>query len=382
MPLKTMEFKFEAENAGPWYDRLEGKEKGKINASVVRLNSAIQNVRVNGLPEQYHKSAENVCKRTNADPSYLTDEAVFALDNMIAHAVEDQNIYGEVMAPVTTPQAGTKWFTKYYKTVQSDVDSVKEWPKPDKNFRNPNLFGVGIESDTVEGMGFSLGYQIPWTEIAESNGSIYSPEYYHALVAAERMGVIIDENGWLGGAGEHMSYDFGLKGLLNHASVQSHTASTLTTYGNIRVAFWNALGNLKLNFQAGEIVGIVSSGFASQMFRNRFGYTDVAEFNALRAEFSGMIPRLYVTDRIIGAVATTSNQVMALAKIGPTQCSRKLVYPLQSKPRMDKMYAEDVNEVLIHGDVLAQYENEVFHVTKAATLTTTSTGHIPNGRLW
>jgi hypothetical protein len=380
MALKT--FQFMAENAGPWYDRLDGEEKAKIEKSVGRLNAQLNHVKRNGLPAEYHGAAKKIADRLNANPSYLTDEAVFALDNVIAMTVEDQNMYGDVVREVTTPQMGTKWYTKSYKLDELDVNSSKTYPHPDTKFRDVVTFGLGVEPEVQEGMGFSIGYTIPWTEIAEASGSIYSPEYYYALKAAERMGVIIDENGFLGGAGQHMYSDFGLKGLINHASIQSFTATTLTTYGNIRLSLWNALGDLKKQYAPGTVKLICSSGYASQMFYNRFGYTDVAEFESIRRELSPYIPEAYVDDRIIGDTPSNSNQVAALVKIGRTLQSHKLVYPLQSKPRMDKMYAEDVSEVLIHGDILAQYGNSPFPVTVASSLSTTDTGFIPNGRLW
>jgi hypothetical protein len=380
MALKT--FQFMSENAGPWYDKLADEEKGKIAKSVSRLNAHLDHVKRNGLPASYHGVGEKMAKRLNANPSYLTDEAVYALDNVIAMTVEDQNMYGDVVREVTTPQAGTKWYTKSYKLDEVDVNSAKQYPHPDTKFRDVVTFGLGVEPEIQEGMGFSIGYTLPWTEIAESAGSIYSPEFYYALKAAERMGVIIDENGFLGGLGQHMYSDFGLRGLINHASIQSFTASNLTTYGNVRLSLWNALGDLKSQYAPGTIKLVCSSGFASQMFYNRFGYTDVAEFVSIRNELAPYIPEAYVDDRIIGATPSNSNQVAALVKIGRTLQSRKLVYPLQSKPRMDKMYQEDVSEVLIHGDILAQYGNSPFPVTVATTLTTTDTGFIPNGRLW
>jgi hypothetical protein len=380
MVVKTIQFM--AENAGPWYDRLPDAEKAIIEKGTNRINRSIEYVRQNGLPAEYHGVADKTADRLNVSHGYLTDEAVFALDNVIAMTVEDQNLYGDVIASVTTPQTGVKWFTKSYKLDEADVNSKKIYPRPDTRFRDPVAFSLGVEPETQEGMGFSISYEIPWTEIAESNGSIYSPEYYYALKAAERMGVIIDENGFLGGAGYDMYSDFGLKGLLNHASIQSFTTSTPTTYGNLRLGLKNGLIDLKKQYAPGVTKLIMSSGIASQMWNNRFGYNDAPEYDSIIRELRPFIQEAYIDDRIIGAVPSTSNQAWYLVKIGPTLQSRKLVYPLQSKPRMDKKYAEDISEVLIHGDVLAQYGQSPFPVTGCTGLTTTDEGHLPNQRLW
>jgi len=379
MALKKINVAYENSN---FYSNLDDKDKALVDKGVSRVNAQIMNVRKNGLPDAYIGKGKQMAERLNANPSYLTDEAVYALDSVIAMTVEDQNMYGEIIAPVTTPQSGVKWYNKSYKLDELDVNNAKTWPHPDKTFKDVVQFGLGVEPEQAEGMGFSIGYEIPWTEIAESGGSIYSPDFFYALKAAERMGVIIDENGFLGGLGEHMYYDFGLKGLLNHASAQTFTTSTLTTYGNLRSGLWNGLGDLKKQYAPGETVLVMSSGIASQLFYNRFTYHDTPEYDSIAKELRPFISRAYVDDRIIGATATNANQKWALIKIGRTLQSRKLVYPLQTKPRMDKTYAEDIKEVLIHGDVLAQYGQSPFPVTVSASLTTTDTGYIPNGRLW
>jgi hypothetical protein len=381
MALKT--FQFMAENADGWYKRLNVEEKQKIETSVNRMNQAVNYVRMNGLPDSYKKAGEKIAKRLNVNPSSITDEAVFAIDNMISRTVEDQAIFPQVMASITTPMNGLKWTSKAYKIDEKDVNSAKQWPKPDKTFREPNMFTIGIEPEGFQGMGFSFGYEIPWTDIAASAGSIYSPDYYYSLIAAERMGIIIDENGWLGGAGEHMGYDFGYKGLINHASIQSFTTSTPSTYGNLRAGLWNALGDLKLNFQAGKVIGVCTSGYASQFFYNRFaGTSDQSEYFNTVQELKNQISEMWIDDRIYGAAASASAQVCALFKVGPTLMTNKVVLPLQSKPMLNKTYGDDIKEALIYGNVFGIYGNSPFPVTVCSTMTTTDTGYLPNGRLW
>jgi hypothetical protein len=382
MTLKT--FQFMAENAGPTYDRLDDKEKAFIEKGVNRANAVLNHLKVHGLPKQYHGAGKRVAERVNANPSYLTDEAIYALDNVIAMTVEDQNMYGDLMSAVTTPQTGgARWQNKSYKLDELDVNNARTYPHPDKTFQDVVSFGLGVEPETVEGTGFSIGYTIPWTEIAESAGSIYSPEFYYALKAAERMGVIIDENGWLGGAGLHMHHDTSVKGLLNQSSIQSFTSTGLTSFGGLRTALQNGLIDLKTQFNDGFIALVMTSGLASQMMNgNRHAYSDDPEVVSIRKAFP-MIQRAYVSDRIqVTAAPTNTTQRWALVKIGRTLQSRKIVYPLQSKPRQDKKYAEDVSEVLIHGDILACYGQSPFPVTVSDTLTTTDAGYIPNGRLW
>jgi hypothetical protein len=377
-------FEFNEENASGWYTHLKPDEKKKLNSAVEMANKYILSARRNGLPTQYIGVAKKLAKRMNADPSGLTDEQIFALDNTIIKTAYDQNIYGKIIGSVRSAQAGNvRWTNKNYK-----LDEDLLYPGLTRDFKNPVLIKLGVEPAQTTGIGMAIGYEISWTQLAEARGGLYSPDFYHSMVASERMGILQDEMGWNGTlAGHNFNGDMGVKGLFNHASVQSGTWSDPTTLWNNKKALENFAGKLKGVYQAGKRILVTTSGLASQLFYNMTTTGNIdTELSLIKKYFNNYFDEWWVSDRLYSAgagtptaVANTTQCAMGII-VGPTLQKHEDIYPMQTKPMANKEYAEDIKEIILYGYNLIQYGVQLHPTVVASAITTTDTGFIKNGR--
>jgi hypothetical protein len=382
MPAQQL-FDFSEECASNWFKVLPKAEKDKFTSFVKKLNSAYNSSRVNGLPKQYIGAAKKIAKRCNADPAKLMDEQIFAMDQQIVKTQYAQNIYGQMVGNITSVLNNPRWIEKYYKI---DEDAI--YPAMDRDFKSIPVFTIGVEPATSTGYGMAMAYEIPWTQLAESRGGLYDPDYYYQMVLAERFGIMQDEIGWNGTAAPHCKVDVGYKGLFNHASVQTYTHSNSSTLWNNWKALLAALSKMKAVYQQGSLNWVLTSGAASDLYyqMTTTGNIDL-EISMFRKYLSELGVKIWVTDRLYSAgvgnttAIANSTQCSMICKLGPTLQKRSIIYPTQTKPMQDKRFASDIKEAMIYGENLVQYGVAVHPVAVDTQFSSTDTGFLPNGRL-
>ena len=370
-------FEFSEQNADPWFKRLPSEEQAKFKSAVNRLNASIQAAAQHGLPQHY----QGISKRLNANPSILTDEQIYAVDQTIVKTLYQQDTFAQIMSNRGITAAANQWEQKIYAL---DEDSV--FPKQGiKSFRNLPLFTLGVEPSMQSGIGTGISYEINWEEIELAQGGLYSPDMYYALVAAERMGIVLDEAGFWGTGSPHglNQGTAAVEGIANHSSIGSFSATGLTTYKGVYTALLNAASYEKNVFQGGSTIVISTSGIASQTLTNVSSY-DHTEYELIRDNIfgRGLIDEWWVTERLYRSTSdpSTSQQAMMVIKLGPTLQKNKIVYPLQTKSMLDKKFTEDIKEALIYGNTFVQYGVQKHPAAIATGLTTSGTGFVKNGR--
>jgi hypothetical protein len=374
-------FNFDIDSADQFYRNLKKEEQVKFQGFVNRLNRIANIGRRNGLPARYRGMAKKIKSRTNASQAMM-DEQYYALDSTIVRTLYSADVFAQMLSGQGVTTSANSWEVKNYRLLEDSI-----MPELDKSFRNPPLITLGLDSNYTQGLGSAISYEIPWTEIAQTRGGIYSPDFYYAMVAAERMGRFLDYLGWHGSASALVSADnAGIKGLVNSAGAAANTfsAATLTTFGNVRTALMNAMAALVNVYQPGKLVLITTRGIATQALINMNAYNNVTELELIKRDLMGpgKIAEWWVSDRIYNSATapTNSQQAMVLCKFGPTLQKNSVVYPLQTKPMLDKKYSEDIKEAILYGNVLTQYNVASWPVATAASLTTTNAGIVQDGR--
>jgi hypothetical protein len=376
-------YEFNPDNADSWFTKLPAKDQQKLFDSITRMNKVSEWVkRANALPAEYHGIAERMTTNVSAS---LTDEQVYALDSQLIKTVYDTDIFAQIMGGAGITKSSNSWMSKNYKVNETNIP----YPALSRDFRDPPVFKLGVEPEGFKGMGCAIAYEIPWTEIAEAKGGVYDPDFYHALVASERMGRTLDGMGWYGGASAYATAgnaDSGIKGILNDASIQTFTGTGLTTRLGLRTALFEACQDLAKVYQPGKQILVTTKGIYEEAVMLLAGYyTEATEFSIIKRDLfdTGIIDEWWVTDKIYNSLSdpSVSQQQMALMKIGPMLQKNQVVYPLQTKPMATKEYPDDIREALLYGNVFCQYGVAVHPVTLSADLTTTGTGISRAGRV-
>ena len=93
---------------------------------------------------------------------------------------------------------------------------------------------------------------------------------------------------------------------------------------------------------------------------------------------SGALAAWYIDNNIEADANAVATQKLMMLKLGPNYIRRYVVYPLQRKARLDKVYSDDLKMAFITGDILVRYDANAI-VTDDSDNTTTSAGLMTNG---
>jgi len=195
----------------------------------------------------------------------------------------------------------------------------------------------------------------------------------------------------LGGLGENTTGRGApnLTGLYNTASKATITPG-LTNDNNMTAGIvdWNDLMIKLLGSTFGNAVFapatnvlFTTSGLAAEMYLND---NAVGETKSLYQRFqekwmmSGAIAAWYIDNNIEKDTNAVATQKLMMVKMGPNYVRRYVVYPLQRKARLDKVYSDDLKMAFITGDILVRYDANAI-VTDDADNTTTLAGLMTNG---
>lgn len=365
---------------------------------VNRANAAYNYVKRYGLPAGYTESFEvyQDFVRQNDNTLPINIEDLYALDMAISQTIWDNDIFSQLGIP-TTVMARPRFELKDY-LVQSE-----EWPRFTRNFNQPVFMRLKESSQFTNGIGLHLGISIGWQEIQESAGGLWDPQSILMQELAAKFGLMKSRRGFLGtscldaqGDDGSDASSFGITGVFNYANAQTFEAGAgadddITSQGDMEVTVRAALTKLKKVYQAGSYVIVSSSGVASEMFLHRDTYQQrldserVKEIMSIITKYArnGSWGGWYVTDQLVAAAETTSNGAMMIMKVAPSLITRKLIYPQQSLPMMNKTYANDIQENHIFADLIqvkkVDTTNNAIPIAIASSITTSTTGFIPNG---
>lgn len=389
---------------------LSDTQRKKFEDSISRMNNDLTWVRQckNAgfdmiTPEIHERSkliAENIFPdqyrfgRSNTEISTQIDEETYVLEREKARVYYENNVMAQVFAPVTSPMGKVKWDLKQY-----GIQKVQDCVKFSRSFSQPKNVQVKISNQRDTGIGLYIGYQIGKMQLAESEGELFDLEYELMLEASTQLGRAVNEHIATGtttiigvpvdddGAGTT-----NFKGFLNNGSNQSFTVGTTTTWGNWIKGFKEALADLKTTVRgnANNIIALMSGGCLSQMQANypTYGKGDYNEWDEVKKRYfdSGIIKECWISDKLTGSTLTTSSQTCILINRDARYMDRKLVLPLQTWSSLSKTYAEDINEVMIVGDIIRHKlrpntTTNAFPVTSSGSLTTTDVGYVEEQRL-
>ena len=343
-----------------------------------------------GIPESYKKHYQLLlkhCKKLNANPAALTIEQLLARDRHFHRTYRN-----------FTPLAGmldrfgsTFFLDQKAWEMKSHTLTDYNFPKFTNDFIHLGSIDVGIEGVKHVGRGWGILEEISFARLDMSRGGIYDPDFWYSFFLAQNMGIFTDERLALGGLGEHTTGKGApnLTGLYNTASKATITPG-VTNDNNMTAGItdWNdlmikLLGSTFGNnvFARATNVLVTTSGLAAEMY---FNDNAVGETKSLYQRFqekwmmSGALAAWYIDNNIEADANAVATQKLMLLKLGPNYIRRYVVYPLQRKARLDKVYSDDLKMAFITGDILVRYDANAI-VTDDADNTTTSAGLMTNG---
>jgi len=387
---------FEAPNLENDLGRLTKEQIEKQQKFAFHANAAADYVRRNGFPSGYIESKkvyDEIFEKNNAATA-INLEDLYALDTAINQTIYDTDVFSQMGLP-SFVMSKPRFMVKDY------LVASKEWPRFTTQYRNPVFIHLDESHQFTNGVGMHLGISIPFTEIVESSGALWSPRAIMMQELAAKFGLQKSRRGFLGDSCLNAYWDDGstatrgITGLFNYGSVQSHNAgdgdAVVTAQGDIEVGIRNAFTNLKKVYQPGKFYVVSTSGFASEMFIHRDSYQQQLD-SVRNKELLSIINKYardgqwggwYVTDQLYnGSIDTTHQQVMVF-KSSPSLIRRLYVYPQQTLPMMNKMYEKDIQENMIFGDILqikkVDTTNNAVPITVDTDCTSTTTGFIPDG---
>lgn len=382
---------------------LSDDKKGRLNKAVTRMNQDLLFMRQNQvqIDKQYYDFARDVVgawadtadwdETRRKNTAITIAEETFVLDREKARTYYEQNVAAQIFAPITRGLNRFKWDIKHYL-----IKKVANVVKQSRSFDNPRFIKLETEGQMDKGMGWYCGYQISRWDLLENQGELFDIQYEHMLEAAAQMGRFANQHILTGSTVQHGGTDdvgeagsgMGLTGFLNHASVQTHTVSTLTTFGNIYKGIKAGLTNLKKAFATPTRIMITSAGIPDQADSNFATYEARNEYDEILKRLVGPgkpVQQWWVTDFITGAAISNSTQKMSIVAMDPRLMSRLIVLPLQTLPSNTKNWRDDISEVMLAGDILRfnnyNTDENVFPVTNAASLTTTGEGILTHSRI-
>ena len=343
-----------------------------------------------GIPENYKKHYQLLlkhCKKLNANPAALTIEQLLARDRHFHRTYRN-----------FTPLAGmldrfgcTFFLDQKAWELKSHLLTDYNYPKFTNDFIHLGNIDVGIEGVKHVGRGWGMMEEISFARLDMARGGIYDPDFWYSFMLAQKMGLFTDERLALGGLGENTTGRGApnLTGLYNTASkdtiVPGDDDDNNMTAG---MADWNdlmikLLGATFSNdvFAPASNVLVTTSGLAAEMY---FNDNAVGETKSLYQRFqekwimSGALDAWYIDNNIEADANAVATQKLMFLKLGPNYIRRYVVYPLQRKARLDKVYSDDLKMAFITGDILVRYDANAI-VTDDADNTTTHAGLMTNG---
>lgn len=349
---KTKFDNYDPESQSKWFNRMPIQEQLKFNAFIEELGNPTTRI-----PEHYKGSFKrmNDLFKLNADPSALTDEQIYLMDQQLVRTYYDANVCARILAPVTTYQPNPRWQSQHYTITGDTFPAFSKGPL--NAFRDPKALALGVEPTITEGIGGSIKWDLPFTLIKQGADGIYNPDFWHSFKAGEVMGKFWNERGYLGTAGEHTSGDTGINGIHNYTGVGTITIAAANAAGNTNTIILQLLSDLATVYEAGNNVIISTAGYATETLTHDSAYTDRSTYEVIKKKFfdSGLVSAWYVdNDMEADANATTTQRIM-MVRIGPGILKREIIYPLQKKPLMNKEYEDDVSYALIIADIIKVY---------------------------
>lgn len=342
------------------------------------------------IPQKYRKHYKLLlqhCKKLNANPTALTIDQILARDRHFHRTYRN-----------FTPLAGM--LDRYGCTFFLDQKAweIKSHTLTDYNsplFTNDflHLGSIDVSPEGVKhvGRGWGMLEEISFATLDMARGGIYDPDFWFSFILAQKMGIFTDERLALGGLGETTTGKGApnLTGLYNTASKATITPGdgddNNMTAG---IADWNDLMIKLLGSTFGNAVYaphtkvlVTTSGLAAEMY---FNDNAVGETKSLYQRFkekwimSGAIDSWYIDNNIEADANAVGTQKLMMLALGPNYIRRYVVYPLQRKARLDKIYSDDLKMAFITGDILVRYDANAI-VTDDADNTTTSVGLMTNG---
>lgn len=386
---------FEGPNAenDAWFGRLSPKDQQAKVEFVSRANMAFDYVKRNGFPESYIDSAKiynDIAKANAAGPINLED--LYALDTAINETVWATDTFSKIGIPTTVMQKPRFEIKDYL--VQSE-----EIPRFTTNFRNPQFMRLKESSQFSNGVGLNIGISIPFTQIVESQGALWSPQAILMQEAAAKFGIYKNRRGWLGTACYNAIADdgntpasWGITGLFNYASNQTFASGiggdeNVQDQGDIEFSLRTAIADLKLVRKPGKIVVVSTGGYASHLFTERDTYTQTLDYdrvkNFKKDSGFGLVDEWWVTEDLYAAAPAAAHQKIMVMKL-TDDIHRHIIYPQQTLPMANKTYEKDIQENMIFADIIQIKKidttyNAIPITINNADCTADGTGFIPEG---
>ena len=366
-----------------WYHRLNEEEKGYFDRMVASLQDPISRV-----PEEYAQHANrfnSIYKRENV-ASQLTQEQLYEIDTVFAQTYYDNNITGQILAPITEVQSAPKWQSKMY-TISGDT-----YPNfTEKDFNDIAWFKLGVDQSFEGGLGQILGYHLPWTLIDEGKEGLYDISTWHALKAGVMMGKNWEERYWYGSAGLHTTGDIGVTGFMNEADITqlygggANDDNDFTAALDIDYTVKRFLGALRAVYEPGEVVIVSTAGVAEELLSHDQATTGLTELEVLWKKYfaTGAVQEWWICNELAQETLSTSKQAFIMFKRSRQTMAREIIYPLQTMPVMDKTFSKDIKEVMLQADIckwrVTAAAIPAIHTTVVVDCTTTNTGFFQNG---
>ena len=379
-----------------WFARLDPEHQGRINRFVDRFNAAFQWTRAFGIPESYSKRLavlrQHPVFRRNLE---IDAESLYALDQATAHAVYEQDVFGQIMS-----SNGLQVFTeKFRRNLKQYKISDLEHPAFTQAFRNPNFTQYSSDSSMWNGVGLQFGIQMSWIEQLEVAGGLWDPLVEIKRVQAERFGRQKNRRGWLGTSCQDNYTDdggaadnWGIKGVMNLSSLQTFEAGTgadddCTSFGDVVDSLRAALADLVKCYFAGPVVLVTTPGIFHQTLIERSTYEETTELDRIKEEFfeTGLIDQWWLSNELKSAAPTTTTQQMLLFVANPAIIAQYITLPTQTFTMLTREYDQDIKENMVFYDIIRDglYDTteNVFGATVAADITVDSTGYMRPGRV-
>lgn len=404
MSINTQKIFYEGPNVDndTYYARLNTEKQKTMDDMVRYANYARLHVERYGMSPSwvaYCEKTNEIYKKANAGP--INFEDLYSVTQAVGRIMYDSDIFSKLGIPTMVQQGNkTRWEEKDY------LLKSFETPRFSKSFRSPVFINIGETSGWSNGIGLHLGISIPFTEIQESNGALWSPQSVMVSELGSVFGIQKNRRGYRGttctnalddGGGDAST--FGITGVANNANIQTFQAGAgaddnVASQGDIEYTIRAGLTKFKKVHHPGKYVFVSTSGFASEMFYHRDTYQQVLDWSRAK-EILGIIQNLqssnswggwWVDDELVkGAAAdlTNAEQAFLIMKVSEANIKRLLVYPQQMKAMANKLYENDIQQNAIFGDIIqVPQKNTTYNaypLAIAEAITSTDTGFIPNG---
>lgn len=384
-----------------YYARLNTEQQKTTDNFVKYANMARLHVERYGMSQSalsYVEKVNAIYKTANAGP--INFEDIYSITQALGRIMYDSDTASQLGIPSSVMSGKRRWTEKEY------LLNSNEWPHFTTQFRNPTFINIGETSAFYNGVGLQLGISIPFTEIIESGGALWSPQSIMVSELGSKFGIMKNRRAYLGTACEGALDDsggdasgMGITGLVNDANIQAFTAGAggdadITAAGDMEVTIRNALTTMKKVYHPGKYVIVSTSGVASEPFLHRDTYQQVLDWSRCK-EILGIIQNLqknnqwggwWVDDEMVkGAASDLANTegAMMIMKVGPANMNRLYVYPQQTLAMANKLYENDIQQNTIFGDIFqVNQKNTTYNAYPIAVesgITSTGTGFIPNG---